>query len=70
MGNTLCGSIVVIAIANAHTQDDAIDSLSLKFLLWFKLSVAVDRNAVMRSWTLLAASGSSYAPDIIHYGSL
>ena len=48
MGNTLCGSIVVIAIANAHTPDDAIDSFSLKFLMWFKLSVAVDRNAVPR----------------------
>ena len=22
MGNTLCGSVVVIAIPNAHTQDD------------------------------------------------
>ena len=30
MGNTLCGSVVVIAIPNAHTQDDATDSLSLK----------------------------------------
>ena len=29
MGNTLCGSIVVIAIPDAHTQDDATDSLSL-----------------------------------------
>ena len=29
MGNTLCGSVVVIAIPNAHTQDDATDSLSL-----------------------------------------
>ena len=28
MGNTLCGSVVVIAIPNAHTQDDA--SLSLR----------------------------------------
>ena len=25
MGNTLCGSVVVIAIPNAHTQDDATD---------------------------------------------
>ena len=31
MGNTHCGSIVVIAIPNAHTQDDATDSLSLRF---------------------------------------
>ena len=30
MGNTLCGSVVVIAIANAHTLDDATDSLSLR----------------------------------------
>ena len=30
MGNTRCGSVVVIAIANAHTQDDATDSLSLR----------------------------------------
>ena len=27
---TLCGSVVVIAIPNAHTQDDATDSLSLR----------------------------------------
>ena len=39
MGNTRCGSIVVIAIANAHTQDDATDSLSL--------SAAVNANAVL-----------------------
>ena len=30
MGNTLCGSVVVVAIPNAHTQDDATDSLSLR----------------------------------------
>ena len=30
MGNTLCGIVVVIAIPNAHTQDDATDSLSLR----------------------------------------
>ena len=30
MGNTLCGSVVVIAIPNAHTQDDATDRLSLR----------------------------------------
>ena len=30
MGSTLCGSVVVIAIANAHTQDDATDSLFLR----------------------------------------
>ena len=35
MGNTLCGSVIVIAICNAHTLDDATDSLSLKFLLWY-----------------------------------
>ena len=29
-GDTLCGSVVVIAIPNAHTQDDATDSLSLR----------------------------------------
>ena len=28
MGNTRCGSAVVIAIANAHTLDDATDRLS------------------------------------------
>ena len=28
MGNTLCGGIVVIVIANAHTPDDVTDSLS------------------------------------------
>ena len=31
MGNTLCGSVVVIAIPNAHTQDDALIS---EILLW------------------------------------
>ena len=30
MGNTRCGSVVVIAIANAHTPDDATDRLSLR----------------------------------------
>ena len=30
MGNTRCGSVVVIAIDNAHTPDDATDSLSLR----------------------------------------
>ena len=25
MGNTLCGSVVVIAVPNVHTQDDATD---------------------------------------------
>ena len=44
MGNTLCGSVVVKAIPNAHTQDDATES----------------------SWTLLAAFGGSYAPDITY----
>ena len=29
MVNTLCGGVVVIAIANAHSRDDATDSLSL-----------------------------------------
>ena len=42
MGNTLCGSLVVIAIANAHTPADATDSLSLRFLL-----AAVDANAIL-----------------------
>ena len=26
----------------------------------------VNANAVLRSWTLLAAFGDSYAPDVIH----
>ena len=30
--NTLCGSVIVIAIANAYTLDEVIDRLSLKFL--------------------------------------
>ena len=30
MGNTRCGSVVVIAIPNSHTKDDATDSLSLR----------------------------------------
>ena len=29
MVNTLCGGVVVIAIASAHSLDDATDSLSL-----------------------------------------
>ena len=33
MGNTLCGSVGVIAIPNAHTQDDATDSLSLRCIV-------------------------------------
>ena len=40
MGNTLCGSVVVIAIPNAHTQDDATDSLSLPSAgktAWYRL---------------------------------
>ena len=48
IGNTLCGSVVLIAIPNAHTLDDTTDSLSLKFLLQYKLSVAVDANVVLR----------------------
>ena len=40
MGNTLCGSVVVIAIPNAHTLDDATDSLSLR--------AAVNANVVLR----------------------
>ena len=46
MGNTLCGGVVVIA--NAHTPlDDATDSLTLRFLLWYKLRAAVDANGVL-----------------------
>ena len=53
MGNTRCGSVGVIAIANAHTQDDATDSLPLRYLSG-KLCAAVNANAViMHSWTLL-----------------
>ena len=37
MGNTLCGCVVLIAIPNENTLDDTTDSLSLKFLLWYKL---------------------------------
>ena len=49
MGNTICGSVVVIAIAiNAHTPDDATDILSQRFFLWYKLRVAVDAKAVLR----------------------
>ena len=39
--------VVAIAIINAHTPDDAADSLSLKFQLWYKLRAAV-ANAVLR----------------------
>ena len=54
MGNTLCGSVAVIAIAraiaNAHTPDDAHDSLhlSVRSFLWYKLRAAVDANVVLR----------------------
>ena len=63
MGNTLCGSVAVIAIAraiaNAHTPrpDDAHNSLhiSLRFLLWYKLRAAVDANVVLRYYEELDA---------------
>ena len=45
MGNTLCGSVVVITIPNAHTQDDATDSLSLRS---FYGRATVNANAVLR----------------------
>ena len=48
MGNTLCGSIVVIAIPNAHTQDDATDSLSLRSFYGKKLHAAVNAKAILR----------------------
>ena len=69
MGNTLCGSIVVIAIPNAHTQDDATDSLSLRSFYgknYVLLQMQTPFCAIRRSWTLLAAFGGSYAPDTIH----
>ena len=56
MGNTLCGSVVVIAIPNAHAQDDATDSLSLRSF-YGKNYVLL----IMRSWMLLASIGGSYA---------
>ena len=64
MGNTLCGSVVVIAIPNAHTQDDATDSLSLRS--FYGKNYVLQFCAIMRSWTLLAAFGGSYAPDYTH----
>ena len=62
MGNTLCGSVVVIAIPNAHTQDDATDSLSLRSFYGKNYVLQMPFCAIMRSWTLLAAFGGSYAP--------
>ena len=59
MGNTRCGNVVVIAIANAHTPDDTTDSLNLRCLLWYKLRVAVDVNAVLHYNTELNAPGGS-----------
>ena len=61
MGNTLCHSFVVIP--NAHTQDDATDSLSLRSFYGKNYVLQMPFCAIMRSWTLLAAFGSSYAPD-------
>ena len=49
MGNTLCGSVVVIAIPNVHTQDDATDSLSLRsFYGKNYVLYTVNANAVLR----------------------
>ena len=36
MGDTLCGSVVVLAIANTHTPDNSTDSFSLRFLYGIK----------------------------------
>ena len=66
MGNTLCGSVVV---PNAHTQDDATDSLSLRSFYGKNYVLQIPFCAIMRSWTLLAAFGGSYAPDNI-YGEI
>ena len=41
MGNTLCGSVVVIAIPKCTTQDDATDSLSLRSLYIDKQKILV-----------------------------
>ena len=65
MGNTLCGSVVVITIPNAHTQDDATDSLSLRSFYGKNYVLQMPFYAIMRSWTLLAAFGGSYAPVYI-----
>ena len=74
MGNTLCGSVVVIAIANAHTctQDNTADNLSLRFLLSYKLRVAntvlrynAELDALCRFWPLLAAH-NNFAPGEAH----
>ena len=49
MGNTCCGSVVVIAIVNAYTPDDATDSLSLRsFYGKNYVRAAVNENAVLR----------------------
>ena len=44
MGNTRCGSIVVIDIA--HTPDNA-TIIALISILWYKLGAAVNANAVL-----------------------
>ena len=62
MGNTLCSSFVVIAIPNAHTQDDATDNLSLRSFYGKNYMLQMPFWAIMRSWMLLAAFGGSYAP--------
>ena len=65
MGNTLYGGIV-IAIPNAHTSDDANNSLSLRFLLWYKIHTLLYMQTsfciIMWSWMLLAVFGGSYDP--------
>ena len=66
MGNTRCGSVVVIAIPNAHTQDDATDSLSLRSFYGKNYVLQTPFCAIMRSWTFLAAFGGSYAPVNTH----
>ena len=61
MGNTLCGSVVVIAIANAHTQDDATDSLSLRSFYGKNYVLQMPFCAIMRSWTLLGLTLGAHA---------
>ena len=39
--------IATCTCTNVYTLDDATDSLSLRFLLWYELRVAVDANAIL-----------------------
>ena len=63
MGNILSGSVVVIAIPNAHTKDDATDKNYVLLKMQTPFSAIM---AFMRSWMLLAVFSGSYTNVIMH----